>query len=102
MSIRAEKSYKTVNNNILRSDVLSFKAKGLLICMLSLPDDFKFSEKSLGYALKPEGLFSIRSGLKELEAAGYLQRRRLHDDRGRLTETEWIVREIPITEGKAE
>lgn len=73
---------------------LSLKARGMLCTMLSLPDDWEFSENGLQAILK-DGQTSIRSAIKELEAAGFLSRTRERDENGRMGKCVWIVCDYP-------
>jgi hypothetical protein len=88
------KDYTIMANHHLRNKSLSLKAKGLLSLMLSLPEDWDYTTRGLAYICK-EGVDSIRSTVKELEQAGYLQRRRIRNDKGQLTETEYTILEFP-------
>ena len=78
-----------ISNDVFRSD-LSLKARGMLCTMLSLPDDWEFSENGLQAMLK-DGQTSIRSSLKELEAAGFLSRTRERGENGRIGRCVWVV-----------
>ena len=51
---------------------LSLKGKGLLCQLLSLPDDWEFSEKGL-VAIVKDGSTSLRSALEELEKCSKLR-----------------------------
>ena len=42
-------------------------------------------------AISKEGKDGILSGLKELEAAGYLERHRCRNERGRLGDSEYVI-----------
>ena len=79
----------------LRDTSLSLKAKGLLSLMLSLPENWDYTTKGLARICK-DGVDSICATVKELEKAGYVQRRRLRDDLGRLAEVEYTILEKPI------
>ena len=63
--------------------------------MLSLPDNWSFSENGLVAIFPKDGQTSIRSGLKELEQQGYLVRNRTRDDHGRISRVEWILYDYP-------
>ena len=79
----------------LRDTSLSLKAKGLLSLMLSLPENWDYTTKGLARICK-DGVDSICATVKELEKAGYVQRRRLRDDLGRLADVEYTILEKPI------
>ena len=85
----------TMSNSHLRDMSLSLKAKGLLSMFLSLPKDWTYSVRGLA-AISKEGVDGILSGLKELEAAGYLERRRIRDEHGKLGDSEYSIYETPM------
>lgn len=88
-----KESYTCISNDVFRSD-LSLKARGMLCTMLSLPDDWEFSENGL-QAILADGQTSIRSAIKELEGAGFLSRTRERDESGRMGRCVWIVSDYP-------
>lgn len=88
-----KENYTCISNDVFKSD-LSLKARGMLCTMLSLPDDWEFSENGLQAILK-DGQTSIRSAIKELEAAGFLSRTRERDESGRMGRCIWIVCDYP-------
>ena len=92
---RSQGNFTVITNNIFRDERLSNKAVGMLCKMLSLPDSWEFSEKGLQAIMHKDGQASIRSGLKELQDAGYLRRYRVRDDSGRLTGWEWEITNNP-------
>lgn len=93
---RVEKTrdYTVMSNHHLRNTELSLKAKGLLSLMLSLPENWDYTTKGLSRICK-DGIDSINSGVKELEANGYVIRRRLRNEKGQLTTTEYTIFEQP-------
>lgn len=91
------KDYTVMANHHLRNKALSLKAKGLLSLMLSLPDDWDYTTKGLAMICK-DGVDSICSTVRELENAGYIQRRRVRDHHGRLGEIEYTILEHPVNE----
>ena len=90
--------FTVVDNYALRDENLSLKARGLLVTMLSLPDSWQFSENGLCSIFKKDGQSSIRSGLKELEEAGYLVRTRTRDSLGRVSSVDWTIYDYPHVE----
>ena len=80
---RVEKTdnYTVMSNYHLRDKSISLKAKGLLSQMLSLPPEWDYTLQGLAYINK-EGINSVREGVKELEKAGYIKRRRVRGDKG--------------------
>lgn len=92
---KAHKSNFTVIDNQVFKSNLSLKARGLLCTMLSLPDNWKFSEKGLQVILPADGQTSVRTAIKELEGSGYLTRTRLRDDKGKVTDWLWTFSDYP-------
>ncbi len=90
------KDYTVMANFHLRDKSLSLKAKGLLSLMLSLPEDWDYTTKGLAYICK-DGVDSICGAVKELENAGYVQRKRNRNSQGRLTNVEYTILEKPIS-----
>lgn len=90
--------YTVLNNGIFRDENISAKSLGILAKMLSLPDNWEFSETGLCSIFRKDGRDSIRSGLKELEENGYLVRSRVRDESGKLTSAEWTVSDQPMLE----
>ena len=95
------RDYTVMANFHLRDTSLSLKAKGLLSLMLSLPENWDYTTKGLAQICK-DGVDSICATLKELEKAGYIQRRRVRNEMGRLTDLEYTILEKPIVPAPAE
>jgi hypothetical protein len=96
---RVEKTqnYTVMSNHHLRNDSLTLKAKGLLSQMLSLPEEWDYTLVGLSH-INRERIDAIREAVKELERAGYVTRSRVRDSKGRMTGTEYVIREVPRTE----
>lgn len=99
--IEKNKNYTVMANYHLRDISLSLKAKGLLSLMLSLPEGWDYTTKGLACICK-DGVDSICSTVKELEKAGYVQRRRLRNELGHLTEIEYTILEKPVLSAASE
>lgn len=91
-----ERDYTTVHNGFLRDKSLSINARGILITMLSLRDDWDFSIKGLA-AILPDGEKKVGSALKELEKHGYLVRERIYDN-GKLADWNYIISDEKLPE----
>jgi hypothetical protein len=64
--------------------------------MLSLPDDWEFSENGLEAIFEHDGQASIRTGLKNLERTGYLKRVRERDQKtGQIGACNWYLYDYP-------
>ena len=86
--------YTVMSNHHLRNKELTLKAKGLLSQMLSLPEDWDYTLAGLSY-INREKIDAIREAVRELERAGYIQRSRERDEKGRLRGTDYIIYEQP-------
>lgn len=86
--------YTVLSNSIFRDKNLSLKARGLLTTMLSMPDDWDFTTQGLIRILK-DGDSSIRSAIKELELAHYLERVRTRNEKGTFAGIEYVLHETP-------
>ncbi|MCD8825400.1 DnaD domain protein [Staphylococcus gallinarum] len=91
-------SFVTVHKNFIHDDNLTWKAKGILLYLLSRPDDWQVYESEL-QKHSADGRDSLKSGIKELEKVGYISRTRKRDEKGRLKEYDYSVFEQPIQNG---
>ena len=93
---RVEKNgnFTIMSNYHLKDRRLTYKAKGLLSEMLSLPPDWDYTLNGLA-VIANDGIDSVRSAIKELEKYGYLVRFQRRDERGRMSVNEYAVYENP-------
>ena len=99
--VEKTKDFTVMCNHHLRNGKLSLKAKGLLSLILSLPEDWDYTTKGLACICK-DGVDSIGSTLKELEQHGYLTRKRIRFENGRLGDIEYMIHEKPVSGDKEE
>ena len=92
--VEKNKGYTVMSNQHLRNKELSLKAKGLLSQMLSLPEDWDYTLAGLSL-INREKIDAIREAVRELENAGYIQRSRERDEKGRLRGTTYVIYEQP-------
>jgi hypothetical protein len=92
--VQKTQNYTIMSNHHLRNKALSLKAKGLLSLMLSLPEDWDYTTRGLASICK-EGVDSVCATVRELEAAGYIIRRRIRDKNGQMHGMEYTVLEKP-------
>ena len=88
--VEKNKGYTVMSNHHLRNKELSLKAKGLLSQMLSLPEDWDYTLAGLSL-INREKIDAIREAVRELENAGYIQRSRERDEKGRLRGTTYVI-----------
>ena len=95
--IEKTRDYTVMSNHHLKDRTLTLKSKGLLSMMLSLPDEWNYTTRGLA-AICREGVDSIGAALKELESHGYIRRTQLRDEKGKITDTEYVIYEMPQCE----
>lgn len=94
-----KRNYTVIGNDLINNPDLSWKAKGIVIYLLSKPEDW---ETRLGDIVKhsTDGRDAVLSGLKELKQKGYLEKVRITDPAtGRVIRWETIVHEAPTVLG---
>lgn len=85
---KAPGGYQILYNDTARDRRLSFRARGVLAAILSRPDNWTVNAERLAAETdSAEGVGSVRTALRELEAAGYLVRRKVRGADGRYT---WV------------
>lgn len=99
--VRKEDNYVTVNRTSLRDERLSWKAKGLHVYMLSMPNDWVFYDTELAKHAK-DGIDSLRSAMAELKKYGYTKKEAKRNDDGTIERWETIVYEVPHLEDEEE
>lgn len=87
--------FAQVPNALLQDRRLSFKARGLWAYLQSLPEDWDVAVERIAEGGQ-DGKDAVRSGLRELEAAGYLVRRMVSIGAGG-SETEYQL-SVPVAE----
>lgn len=90
--IYKNKNYTVMSNKHLKDKRITYKAKGLLSFMLSLPEDWDYSINGLVKVSK-EGVKAIKAILKELQEFGYLEIIKKRDEKGHY-EYEYQIYEI--------
>lgn len=75
-SPRATANFSLISNAVIRDERLSFRARGILLEILSRPDNWSVSADSLARNGK-EGRSAVLTALKELRAVGYMKTEKL-------------------------
>lgn len=86
-------NFTLIDNGVLDNEKLSWKAKGLFCYLWRQPDDWEYYESEV-VKHSTDGIAALKSGLKELEEAGYLHRERARE-KGQLKGTIWNLTEHP-------
>ncbi len=96
-------NFTIVSSTLLRCKEISLKALGLLLKVLSFPDDWDYSVSGLA-AICKEGKTAVDSALKELKNAGYLAVTKLYADMTASKGIEYVYDffEMPISKDEAD
>lgn len=97
--VEHKKNYTVVNNFICKDNRLSYRAKGIWLYAFSRPDNWTFNTVDL-VKQSTDGEKSVKAGLRELEACGYLIREQKQAQDGKFLRSEWIFHETPNEELK--
>lgn len=87
-------NFTIIDKGFLDNTDLSFKAKGLLAWLLSRPDDWQVYLSHL-VTVSTDGREAVRSGIAELEAAGYVSKKPSKDKDGTFDGWDYTIREVP-------
>lgn len=92
---KRENPFVQIDKTVIEDDSISFQAKGIMVYLLSKPDDWKILMVDLEKR-GTNGRESIRSAVKELCAAGYMVRVKARDEStGRMDGWQYDVFERP-------
>jgi len=80
---RLADNFTILSNAVLNDARLSFRARGVLMWLLSKPADWRTRSESIAAQSPTEGRDAIRTAMRELERLGYLVREKVQDERGR-------------------
>lgn len=88
---RTSESFTQIPNSTLQDTSLSFEAKGLLVLVLSLPDDWEIHKTWLRKQTPKCGRDKLDRLLKELQDVGYMVKELKRNDDGTLQGYDWII-----------
>lgn len=92
--VMAVDSFTQVANGLFRDSELSYKAKGIFGYVSTHTEGWQVTIADL-VRLGPDGREAVRTGLRELEARGYLVRERLRRPDGTLGEIVYCITDRP-------
>lgn len=90
---KRKRNFTTVSNDYLRDENLSWKAKGLITYIMSLPPDWDLNISDLKKRSK-DGRDSTSTGIQELIENGYCTRVLKRDEKGRVLGYDYTVSDI--------
>ena len=94
---KKDKNYTVLDNTFIQDLRLTWKAKGLMTYLLSLPDDWCIHLSELENHAA-DGKDSLKNAIKELKIYGYLIATQKKNEAGRFCETVYTVIEKPLAE----
>lgn len=95
---RLADNFTILSNAAINDGRLSFRARGVLMWLLSKPADWRIRSESIAGQSPREGREAIRTAMRELEQLGYLVREKVQDERGRWATIQTVYEE-PATGG---
>ena len=99
-SPRKEHNFLIVSNSVVRDKRLSFKARGILLEILSQPDGWNVTAESLANEGQ-EGISAVLSAFKELRKVGYMRTEKLRDAKGQFVSTTQVFEDARKSEPPA-
>jgi hypothetical protein len=81
LNFKFDRDFTVVPNILLKDKRLSYKAKGIFLQIISVPENWQFSIAGLA-AMAKESRSAITSGVEELIACGYLEWLKFNNARG--------------------
>lgn len=93
---RPESNFTVLSNDLIRDDRLSYRARGVLVSILSRPDDWRVSRDALAREGR-EGRDAVGTAINELIEVGYAVRQKHQGENGKWV-TEIVVFDQPATE----
>ena len=97
--VSRDRCYTVVNNTFINDNQLDAREKGLLLVIMSKPDNWDMSVEGLR-SFCSDGTTSLRKGIQKLEEHGYLLRLNVRNARGNFGSTPYVVFERPLPEEK--
>lgn len=96
---RRADNFTILSNAVLNDARLSFRARGVLMWLLSKPADWRTRSESIAAQSPKEGREAIRTAMRELEEYGYLVREKVRDaSTGQISTIQTVFEEPTGTE----
>lgn len=90
-----KRGYTITDNQIIKDERLSWKARGIFQYLWAMPSDWNFYVDEVAKHSK-DGIKALKSGLSELEKYGYLKRIMLRDEKGLFGEMSWKLSDTGV------
>jgi hypothetical protein len=94
--VKHSQNFTQLSNDMLRDKNLSWKGKGLLACIISLPDEWVVLKTAL-HQFSKDGRDGTISAFNELIDNGYVKQLKIRDEKGKFVRVDYIVSDVKIT-----
>ena len=94
---RLADNFTILSNALINDERLSFRARAVLIWLLSKPHDWSIRSDAIAGQSPREGREAIRTAMRELAEHGYLVREKVQDELGRWSTIQTIYEEPRAT-----
>jgi hypothetical protein len=95
--VKHSSNFTQLSNDMLRDKDLSWKAKGLLACIISLPDEWVILKTAL-QQFSRDGRDGTIAAFNELIKNGYVTQLKIRDEKGKFARVDYVLSDIKITE----
>lgn len=85
-----EGKYTQIPNSWARDERLGYRARGILLLLMSHQDGWKISLEHLAND-GPDGITAVRTAIHQLQEFGYLKRNQIRNDKNQIEGSEWIL-----------
>lgn len=93
---RLADNFTVLSNAVLNDDRLSFRARGVLMWLLSKPLDWSIRSEAIAQQSPCEGRTAVRTAMRELAEHGYLVREKVQNELGQWATIQTVYEE-PVT-----
>lgn len=87
-----EGRFTQIPNAWARDDRLGYRAKGILLLLMSHQDGWRISLEHLAND-GPDGITAVRTAILQLQECGYLSRNLIRNDKNQVEGSEWIIQD---------
>lgn len=93
--------YTVIPNALAQDKRLSFEARGLLVLLLSMPANWHINKSWVEEQSGNCGRDKTNRLFRELQEAGYIRKKTIHDEKGLITGTDWLIYPASETSAKS-
>jgi hypothetical protein len=87
-----EGRFTQIPNSWARDERLGYRAKGILLLLMSHQDGWKISLEHLAND-GPDGITAVRTAIIQLQESGYLIRNTIRNEKNQIEGSEWILQD---------